>query len=98
MERKYHLVLHTDIGERIGKMVVSVTESKLKGTIYMFGKENSFDGTIDSNGSCRISGTLTTLKNKVNFIANGYMKPSDMLLTLKYKAKTYFLKGCPVKN
>ena len=97
MDRKYSLVLHTDIGERIGKMFVSISGGKLSGKLYFFGKEHKFKGTIDSSGSCSIRGTLATLKNHINYVATGYINASDLLLTLKYKANEYLLKGCPLK-
>lgn len=89
----YRIVLHTDIGERIGKLKVSVTEGKLKGLLCLLGKETECTGTIDDNGKCTISGTLKTLKNQVSYIATGYLRSTGLLLTMKCKTRTYKLDG-----
>lgn len=89
----YRIVLHTDLGERIGKLKVSVTEGKLKGLLCLLSKETECTGTVDANGECKLSGTLKSLKNQVSYIATGYLRSSGLLLTLKCQTRSYKLDG-----
>ncbi len=91
----YNIILHTEIGERIGKLKVSVKDGTLKGMLYLLGKEHECIGTVDEQGKCEFSGTLVTLKNTFSYIATGYLRSSELLMTLKYKTKSYLLKGRP---
>ena len=93
MYKIYDIVLHTDIGERIGKLQVFVNGSSLEGKLFLLGNEQECVGTIDDSGKCELSGTLVTLKNKINYIATGYLRSSELLMTLKYKTKSYLLRG-----
>ena len=95
MYKIYNIVLHTDIGDRIGKLKVFISEGKLKGQLYILGKVQEFEGIIDDSGKCELYGTLVSLKNKINYIATGYLHSSELLMTLKYKARSYLLKGQP---
>ena len=98
LHRNYRVVLHTEIGERIGKLRVSVSEGKLKGILYLLGKETECTGEVDEKGNCKLVGTLNTLKNKIQFVATGHLRTSDLLLTLKYKTRSYLLKGRPIEG
>lgn len=93
MDKIYQIVLHTDIGERIGKLKVSIAEGKLNGLLFLLGKETECTGTVDGDGKCKLFGTLKTLKNQVSYIATGYLRSSGLLLTLKCKSRSYELDG-----
>ncbi len=95
MYRMYNIVLQTEIGERLGQLKVSICDGKLKGMLYLLGKEHECSGTVDEQGKCEFWGTLVTLKNKFNYIATGYLRSSELLMTLKYKTRSYLLKGRP---
>lgn len=93
-ENIYQVILHTDIGKRMGKLRISVTKGKIKGMLCLLGKETECEGTVDDKGNCRIKGTLNTLKNRIEYIATGNLLPSELLMTFKYKNKAYRLQGC----
>ena len=94
MYKIYDIVLHTDIGDKLGKLQLFVNdEGKLNGKLFILGREQECIGTVDDNGQCELSGTLVTLKNKISYIATGYLRSSELLMTLRYKTQSYLLRG-----
>ena len=65
MNNIYDVILETSIGERHGKMDVSIRDKSIKGILRILKGEEPFEGIVDASGQCRISGNLSTLMRRM---------------------------------
>lgn len=63
--RKYHIQMQTPLGNRAGTLEVQIEENKIRGHLDVLKHLEPFEGNIDKNGYCSISGTLVTLMSSI---------------------------------
>lgn len=78
----YDVRLGTPVGKRKGIMTVHIDGGRVYGVLDILGHSESFDGSISREGSCIITGIVKTLMRTVNYIASGFIKDSELSLTV----------------
>ena len=91
----YDVRLLTPVGKRKGIMTVRKENDRVYGTLDIFSHSESFDGSLSSEGSCIITGTVKTLMRTINYIASGFINGSELSLTVtdKNSGTAYSLDG-----
>lgn len=81
--RKYHIQMQTPLGSRSGTLEVQIEKNKIRGHLNVLKHLEPFEGSIDENGYCSISGTLVTLMSSIPYTATGQITPDSLRLSLK---------------
>ena len=89
----YDVILHTEIGERIGSAVVRIHENKVSGILTLLNRTEHFTGSVAQDGTCRLSGKLISLMREIPFEAQGSITAQDLELTLYAARGSYTLTG-----
>ncbi len=94
----YDIRMHTPLGDRHGKMMISVRNGELSGSLDLLGHCEPFCGTIDTDGNCTFSGTLITLMRTVHYTASGVITHVSLNLLLRDERHTFQISGsaCPI--
>lgn len=92
-EQKYSIVMHTPLGRKYGTMSASISGNLIDGWLDVLKHKEPFEGTIDSMGNCRITGTLITLMRKFTYTASGSLTPDDVHLQIYGERNTFELSG-----
>lgn len=91
----YSIVMQTPLGKKYGTLTASVSGNLLRGWLDVLEHRESFAGTIDDAGNCRIIGTLITLVRTVSFIATGKLTASAVHLQVQDERNVFELSGVP---
>lgn len=79
----YNVKMSTPIGVRLGCMTVWRRYDKISGYLDILKHKESFEGTIDSNGNCKIIGKIITLMRTIDYEAIGKILPDSLSLLIK---------------
>ena len=71
MSNIYEVILDTPVGKRFGKMNVLVQGQNITGMLHILKVPEPFEGIVESNGQCRITGNLSTLMRRIPYMATG---------------------------
>lgn len=94
-ETQYSVFMQTPLGRKQGVMTASVNQNVLKGWLDILGHREPFEGTIDPQGICTISGTFITLMRTVSFVATGKITASSVNLQMREERNVFELTGIP---
>ncbi len=83
LRRKYRIQMQTPLGNRSGTLEVQIEKDKIKGHLDVLKHLEPFEGSIDENGRCSISGILVTLMSSIPYTAAGQITPDSLHLSLK---------------
>ena len=75
--------MQTPLGSRSGTLEVQIENSQIRGHLDVLKHLEPFEGNIDENGYCSISGTLVTLMSSIPYTATGQITPDSVRLSLK---------------
>lgn len=70
------------MGVRKGTLTADIEGGAVRGTLNIMDRENTFEGTVCENGSCRIRGTLQTLLHTLRYEGSGELNEQKASLTL----------------
>ncbi|MGN0526399.1 MAG: hypothetical protein ACI4IF_03110 [Acutalibacteraceae bacterium] len=78
----YDIHMRTPIGIRQGRMTVCCDLDKVSGYLDIFKHSEPFEGTIDSEGNCKIIGKIITLVRTISYEAIGKITPDSLTLSI----------------
>lgn len=90
---KYHAVLKTPIGYRVGTVIVVLNDENISGVIEFFGREGTYDGSIDDNGNIEVQGKFPTVSEIVSFVGTGKLSYYAIHLSIQSDDFIYELDG-----
>ncbi|MGN0114182.1 MAG: hypothetical protein ACI396_02530 [Acutalibacteraceae bacterium] len=93
MSWQYNIVMHTPLGKKYGTLFADVTDNTVSGWLDILKHKERFEGTIDSDGNCTISGTIVTLMRSVKYTATGKMTSTAVALKLQGERNVFELTG-----
>lgn len=91
--RKYSILMHTPIGGRAGTLEIQIERNKVRGYLDVLKHSEPFEGNIDENGNCCISGRLITLMNVIPYTATGQIAQDSLDLFLKGGQNVFYVTG-----
>ncbi len=91
--RSYNIQMDTQIGPRYGRITVTNESNKLNGTIEILEHIEPFEGIIDNEGKCEISGRIVTLTRTILYTARGTITPNALSLLLYGDKSIYKITG-----
>lgn len=74
--------MNTPIGVRLGHMTVLLNLDTVSGHLDILKHREPFEGTIDSDGNCKISGKIITLMRTISYEATGKITPDGLELSI----------------
>ncbi|MGM9521756.1 MAG: hypothetical protein ACI3VB_04680 [Oscillospiraceae bacterium] len=83
LRRKYIIQMRTPLGNRSGTLEVQIEKDTVKGYLDVLKHSEPFEGCIDEDGHCCISGKLITLMNIIPYTATGRITLDSLDLSLK---------------
>lgn len=92
-ERIYIVCLQTPLGKREGTLVVEKNGQTLSGWLDILKHREPFEGIVDVDGNCRISGEFVTLMRRVHYIAIGQISASSIQLDVRDERNIFELSG-----
>lgn len=93
LRRKYCILMKTPMGDRKRTMDVQIEQNKATGHLDILKHAEPFDGSVDANGYCRITGKLVTLMQTIPYTATGRMLPDSLHLSLQGGRNTFHITG-----
>lgn len=78
----YNIVLRTPIGPRYGTMEIHGDCGKVAGFLNVLMGKNRFQGVMDEENRCEISGQLKTLMRTVFYSAAGKVNRDSVSMTM----------------
>ena len=78
---EYDIRMKTPVGIRLGHMTVRRCVDALSGYLDILRHSEPFEGTIDSDGNCKLFGKMITLMRTVNYEATGKITPDSLSLS-----------------
>lgn len=94
----YNIVLHTPIGPRYGTMEVHGDSGKVAGFFNVLMGKNGFQGVVDEENWCEISGQLKTLMRTVFYSAAGKLNRDSLCLTMYTEKGALEITGTPLRG
>lgn len=92
-ERIYIVCLQTPLGKREGTLAVEKNGQTLNGWLDILKHREPFEGIVDADGNCRISGEFVTLMRRVPYTAIGQISGSSIQLDVKSEQNSFGLSG-----
>ncbi|MGN0553909.1 MAG: hypothetical protein ACI4I1_11015 [Oscillospiraceae bacterium] len=78
----YDVRMNTPIGVRLGHMTVLRNLDTVSGHLDILKHCEPFEGTIDSDGNCKICGKIITLMRTISYEATGKITPDSLELSI----------------
>ena len=91
----YNIVLRTPIGPRYGTMEIHGDCGKVAGFLNVLMGQNRFQGVMDEENWCEISGQLKTLMRTVFYSAAGRINRDSLSLTMYTEKGVLEVTGTP---
>ncbi len=91
--RIYDVELSTLLGRRCGSLGVSILEGRLFGLLNLMKAENPVQGVVDSEGRCRLTGSIRTRMSAYPFEGEGRLLPECVELMLRCAGITLPMRG-----
>lgn len=92
-EFTYNVVMQTLLGQRHGTMLMKVHGNKIDGFLNILGSRTSFQGELDNNGGCILSGCIKTLVRTIEYAATGRADDEKIDLTLRGQRDIFYING-----
>lgn len=95
--RTYNISLRTPLGDRKGTLRAEREGNRLNGWLDVMKHREPFEGNVDGEGNCKISGEFVTLMRRVPYVATGHISDSMIRLEVKGSRNIFELSGavCP---
>ena len=93
---RYNIVMKTPAGLRYGTMTLRMMENQVYGTLDLLEHSESFRGSVEQDGSCRICGSLVTLMRTIRYTAVGKLSPKAITLSLQGERNIFEITGIAV--
>ncbi|MDD6211557.1 MAG: hypothetical protein PUB22_00155 [Clostridiales bacterium] len=88
----FDVQMKTSIGPRFGHMTVYRNCDRLSGILEILNHREPFEGFIDEEGHCHLSGRIITLVRTIDYKATGKITPDNLELSIiddRYVLKIY---------
>lgn len=92
-EYLYDVVLHTQLGNRHGRIRLLQAGSQLTGQLTILGKTHPVEGEIQANGDCVLHGKFATPISTICYEATGHFDVREIDLLLVGQRKAFHLTG-----
>lgn len=79
---EYDIRLRTPVGIRLGHMTVRRQRNTVSGSLNILKHTEPFEGTIDTEGNCKLFGKMITLIRTVSYEAVGTITPDSLMLSI----------------
>lgn len=79
---KYAISMEVPLGKRIGELLLYELDGKLNGKLSILGHTEPFIGMIEEDGSCELTGKITSAIRTIPYRAVGYIKERSIILTV----------------
>ena len=79
----YDIVMNTPIGSRMGQITVLRSAGSDRGHLDILKHSEPFEGVIDEQGNCVLTGHLVTLMRTISYEAAGTITDDALTLSLK---------------
>lgn len=93
----YDVRMSTPIGIRLGHMTVLCNSDTVSGHLDILRHSEPFEGTIDSDGNCKIFGKIITLMRTVSYEATGKITPDSLELSITDDRHILKITGTPCR-
>lgn len=93
LRNTYRVQMETPLGEKTGTLFAEKNGNTLNGWLDILRHRESFEGTIDEAGNCRISGVFITLIRRVPYVAAGQISAASISLKVKDGRNIFDLTG-----
>lgn len=93
MHRIYKIVMFTPIGARYGTITMTIENDEVTGFMDILNQRNVITGRASPDGSCIITGNLTTPYRDFSYVASGTLSSRQIHLTLSYGSYKYRISG-----
>lgn len=90
---RYRIRMQTPMGERIGTMDAAIERGAVTGRMNLLHHSEPFEGSIDPEGKCSISGRLVTLMRTIPYTATGQITPEQVELSLQGGRNSFVITG-----
>lgn len=97
-EFTYDVVMQTLLGQRHGTMLMKVHGNKIDGFLNILGNRTPFQGELDNNGVCILSGCIKTLVRTIEYEATGSADEKEIDLTLHGQRDIFHLNGIAYRS
>lgn len=78
----FNVRMQTPVGIRLGKVYVYRDDNRLNGQFHILKHNEPFQGIIDNEGNCEISGKIITLMRTINYVATGKITSDSLTLSI----------------
>lgn len=93
----FDIRMRTPIGIRLGHMTVCRSLGRISGQLDILKHSEPFEGTIDDEGNCEMSGKIITLMRTINYKANGKITPDSLMLSIMDGRHILEITGTPCR-
>lgn len=91
----YEVRMQTSVGIRLGQMIVYRDGDRLNGYFEILNHNEPFEGTVDSEGNCRLHGRIITLMKTINYEAKGKITMEGLNLSIADEKHVLEITGTP---
>lgn len=92
-KRTYTIYMQTPLGKKEGTLLAERNGQELSGWLDILKHREPFEGTVDKDGNCRISGEFVTLIRRVAYSATGQISDTAICLKIKDDRNVFELSG-----
>ena len=97
MEMRYTVVLHSPLGERRGKLYLTLSAEEVQGSLTLLSHTTRVAGTC-TEGICLLTGELHTLLHSIPWQGEGRLDSKSLDLRLHGLRGSYRLTGVAEEN
>ena len=98
MEWKYNIILQTQLGERLGTLILNIVDEQVEGICRLLGYETTCSGTRSHSGRCEIHGVIRTFMSTISYVGMGTADQECIALDLDAGKYRYHLTGSMAKE
>lgn len=91
----YDVRMRTPVGIRLGHMTVCRNLGKVSGFLDILNHSEPFEGIIDHDGNCELSGKMITLMRTIRYVATGRITPDSLTLSVRDERNVFEMTGTP---
>ena len=94
----YKITLAAPVGTRYGHLQMEVKQGLISGCVDILNHKSPLTGQVLDNGTCRLTGTLTSLMQTFTYTAVGCFNAQFIELTLQGRNRHYHLTGIAARR
>lgn len=98
MERKYNIIMSVPLGNRYGTLAFTENDGNIIGILTILENQDTFMGTIGSDGALEFSGKIESLLRVIAYNAKGKITGSKIELHLSGTKDNFFITGEEIKS